>query len=122
MECSCTVLVDHAATPGGYKKTTREARRPHRCCECGGRIKRGDAYLYESGIWDGEPEGYKTCLDCESLRVAFFGGWTFTQIWGDFYNEFEGHDVPESCISKLTPKARGRVCDWIECRWEDEED
>lgn len=45
------------------------ARRPHKCCECGGRIQVGETYHRMSGVWDGEPSVYKVCPECEILRA-----------------------------------------------------
>lgn len=44
------------------------ARKRHKCCECGGLILEGERYVMVSGIWEGEPERFKTCLDCDALR------------------------------------------------------
>ena len=122
MECSCDIDVDHDGGPVCHKEKIRKAKKPHLCCECGLPIKSGDHYLYESGIWDGTPQEYKTCLDCKSIRDVFFRSWVYTQIWDYFCEEFKGLVVPESCISELTPKARSRVCHWIENQWRDEEE
>jgi hypothetical protein len=45
-----------------------KARKRHKCCECGGLILEGETYVRVSGIWDGEPERFKTCIECEALR------------------------------------------------------
>ena len=54
--------------PACYRYVLRTARRPHVCCECGGRIEAGEQYHYHSGVWDGEASDHKVCLDCEALR------------------------------------------------------
>jgi hypothetical protein len=46
-----------------------KARKRHKCCECGGLIMEGEQYIRVSGIWDGEPERYKVCVDCDALRT-----------------------------------------------------
>ena len=46
----------------------RKARKEHKCGECRKSIERGDKYQYISGIWEGEPSSYKTCLSCAKLR------------------------------------------------------
>lgn len=54
-------------TPEAFRQYERKARIPHQCCECGGTIQPQEQYLYISGIWEGEPESYKRCLDCVEL-------------------------------------------------------
>lgn len=64
--CSC----DTADMPEVFDSMWRKARKPHRCVECSRGIKPGDRYEYASGIWDGEPDSYKTCARCVRLRKA----------------------------------------------------
>ncbi|RLB94621.1 MAG: hypothetical protein DRH26_00705 [Deltaproteobacteria bacterium] len=120
MECSCTINIDHEGGPDCYREKIVTARKKHRCYECFQDIQPGEQYEYVSGIWDGDPQAYKTCLDCKSIRDTFFDSWTYTQVWDDFHDNFYLEDIPESCISKLTPGSRDRVCEWIESGWEDE--
>lgn len=54
--------------PSAFSEKERKARKPHECCECNQEIKIGEKYQYCSGIWDGEPSSYKTCLSCLTLR------------------------------------------------------
>jgi hypothetical protein len=54
--------------PEVFTLTKRKAKKRHRCCECRGWIEIGEKYEYTSGIWDGEPSDYKTCLGCAELR------------------------------------------------------
>lgn len=44
------------------------ARKDHRCCECDGVIKKGEKYHRHHGIWEGEANTYKVCLECELIR------------------------------------------------------
>ena len=59
--------------PQAYKEVIRKARKEHWCCECRQEIAVGEVYEYVSGIWDGEPRSYKTCLSCAQLRSEFAG-------------------------------------------------
>lgn len=122
MECSCTTSIDHGCGPSCCNEKIRTAKKQHSCYECGNLINRGDKYEYTSGIWDGDPRSYKTCLDCKSLRDVFFRSWIYTQIWDDFRESFDLDSIPEKCLAALTPGARARVCEMIEACWEDEED
>ncbi len=59
------------------------AHKDHKCCECRGTIKKGEQYHRNFGIWDGEAETFKVCLDCELLRndidkdVKYADEWTY---------------------------------------------
>ncbi len=55
-------------TPSAFTETERKARKAHKCCECRQIIGIGEKYQYCSGIWDGVPDSYKTCLSCLTLR------------------------------------------------------
>ena len=46
----------------------RKARKEHRCIECHVPIAPGELYEFISGIWDGEPDSYKTCRACAFKR------------------------------------------------------
>lgn len=54
--------------PSCYREIRRRARNIHRCGDCKGEIKQGEFYLYISGIWEGTPENYKRCPDCQHIR------------------------------------------------------
>lgn len=54
--------------PQAYDHITRKARKDHRCCECRGLITKGETYEYHSGVWDGRPDSFKICSDCNVLR------------------------------------------------------
>lgn len=62
--CGC----DNASQPDAIWKRMRTARKAHKCDECRRAINRGDSYEMVSGIWEGEPNSYKTCEACVILR------------------------------------------------------
>jgi len=127
MNCGCMIETDYDSGPSCFKEQDRKARKPHKCHECRRVIQVGEVYRYESGVWDGRPEQFHICLDCLSLRKAFFCGFTYGTIWGDFHsqlNDVDG-DVSWSALAALTPKAREEAIRLIEEVWdniEDEED
>ncbi len=53
--------------PGCFNSITRTARKDHKCCECWRTIKAGEKYQYSSGVWDGEPDSFKQCLNCHDI-------------------------------------------------------
>ena len=64
--CNC----DMADSPSAFRSTVRTARKTHRCVECRREITQGDRYEFASGVWDGSPSSFKTCLRCVLLRAA----------------------------------------------------
>ena len=54
--------------PAAYHQESRRARKEHRCCECGGRIVKGESYNYHSGVRDNQGRSFKVCVDCDRLR------------------------------------------------------
>lgn len=64
--CRC----DNAEYPSASRMIMRKAAKAHWCTECGKEIRKGDRYQYISGIWDGRPDEFKTCLPCVAMRDA----------------------------------------------------
>ena len=123
MECSCSVDVCSDGAITVLKEKIVTAKKEHKCSECGRKIKKEESYEYASGVWETKLNIYKTCLDCLSLRKQFFkDGFCYNAIWEMFEEEFRDTEIPESCISKLTPGARAKVCVFIEWCWENDED
>jgi hypothetical protein len=84
--CGCDV-----DAPSCYREEERTARLAHRCCECTGEIKPGDRYQYASGVWDGAPSSFKTCLLCVAAKKGYVAqlhwsdcGVCFTQLYDDW--------------------------------------
>lgn len=98
------------------------ARKEHRCGECGKLINKGEKYELYRGVWEGEIHCEKTCLDCVTLREAFYtkGGYMFGNI-KDAVREhvlYELHgDVSSDCILPLSPGARDFVFDLVQEAW-----
>ncbi|MFK3873082.1 hypothetical protein [Pseudoalteromonas rhizosphaerae] len=57
--------------PSAFSETVRKARKQHACCECSQKISVGENYQYCSGVWDGKPDSYKTCLSCLKIRENY---------------------------------------------------
>lgn len=58
-------------TPSAFNEIMRKAKKEHKCCECSNQIKPSEKYQYCSGVWDGVPNSYKTCLSCVKLRENY---------------------------------------------------
>ena len=123
MDCSCEI---DASDCGDYEpcafinEKSHVARKPHRCSECRRTIAPGERYQYISGKWGGSLDVFKVCSDCEQARAVFFtNGYPLGAIWDEISSlvyDTNG-DIPEACISRLTPRAREKVCEWVEDAW-----
>ena len=56
--------------PTFYNIKDTTAKKLHICCECGGKIKRGNQYEYVSGKWEIFTI-FKTCAECVKAREKF---------------------------------------------------
>lgn len=125
--CSCIYVNDCESFPDFFTKAIRKARKVHKCGECSREIQPGEKYEYYSGRYEDKFSVYKTCLDCVSIRKAFFcEGYFFEMIHDDLQNHIEylNGEISEDCIKDLTPGARAIVCELIEKEWKiwDEDD
>lgn len=55
--------------PSLFTESYPRARRPHQCCECLRRIEPGEHYYCASGRWDGDFLRFKSCWQCQSMRL-----------------------------------------------------
>lgn len=120
MECSCNISPTWGVGPSFSDQRIQIANEEHFCGECKRKILPKEKYEYVSGIWDDYFEEYITCIDCLSVADVFFKkGRIYSGIWEIFTDQFgyPDSDIPESCISKLTPVARAKVCRFIEKKW-----
>jgi hypothetical protein len=118
-ECGCDAGNDYSGDESQWGvREVHKAGKDHICSECNAEIKKGSGYFYHTVFMYKDIQNFKVCLDCQSVIWQFFsGGWMFSTIWDTlsdylYYNWSE--DLPSSCISKLTPKARDKVCDIIQ--------
>ena len=126
-ECSCIYVGDYDG-PSMHSKSHRKARKTHQCSECERNILPGEEYEYVFGVWAGDTNQFKTCLDCLSVRDSFFcEGIVYGGIWElvpEHILELNG-EVSSDCIVPLTPRAREIICELIEEQWriwDDDED
>lgn len=116
-DIGCCVFGPADNGPSCSSSTVRTARKDHRCCECREIIGKGQRYEYLSGVWDGSPASFKTCLSCVEIRQHFAGKCddqdsmpTLGQLWSDIEDNF----FPEMraggpCLDGLSPEAKGRM-------------
>jgi hypothetical protein len=102
------------------RAVVRTARKEHVCIECGEAITPGTRYEFTSGIWDGIPDAFKTCLSCVEIRNHFgCEGWVIGQVWSDLEeNFFPDMKAGGPCMEGLSPAAKGRLFErrlkWLE--------
>lgn len=123
-DCACIVVDDYDA-PSFYERRTRKARVTHTCFECGREISPGETYEAAVGCWNGKVDVFKTCADCLSIREAFFcDGFEHGGMWETMWDHIRALDgeIPSSCLTPLTPKAREDVCEQIEACWGEDDD
>jgi len=65
--CACSFDSDDYA-PACLWVRKPKARKAHVCVECGAEIKSGEVYERTSGVWDGRPDSFATCLPCARIR------------------------------------------------------
>lgn len=121
MECSCKVNCDVDDYSTMLSDKIVKARKFHKCGECCRAIEPGEKYRREVTLYDGRIDSCVTCLDCNSIRNQFFISFYWGQIlemFDEFVREVDG-EIPEKCISGLTPAARDYVCCRIEDLWND---
>lgn len=72
--------------------TEPKARKEHKCCECGGTIRRGERHKRVSSLYDGRWSTFRRCADCAvtacDLKQLLEGyGSCLCDFWGDMRGE-----------------------------------
>jgi len=122
VECACEFEADVDEICEALKDNIVIARKGHHCDECHDPILPGQKYRYETLVYEGRVFTHKTCLDCDSIRRHLCGCFQFGEIRQLVKEGIAQECIPsESQISRLTPAARGWVCEIVEELWEDED-
>lgn len=109
--------------PVNFWPSTPKARKEHRCYECKRAIQPGEQYHRDSGKWEESFYSFKVCLVCREITNEFFcEGFSYGRVLDDLYEHIHGNgcSISERCLAKLSPAARGYVCDLIEECWKRE--
>lgn len=131
MDCSCQINIDidyYHYEEISCNQTT--AANNFKCCECNEIIPANDKHWVDimKATWENPPkiDIFRTCIDCMSVRNEIFCDFQFESMWELLYDYLADDGlIPESCIVKLTPKARDTIYNAIEEVWkhfEDEDD
>jgi len=116
MGCSC-IAVDADECYETLSRGTPVARKEHTCGECGREIVPGENYERYEGIFDGHIDTHKTCLDCVSVRDAFFCSWIYGNIWEDLREQLTWGGLSWSSIPECTEAAKEKIFAMIEEYW-----
>ena len=69
--------------PSAYEERIVTGRKPHRCCECRRVMPVGERQEIASGIWDGTPARFRTCLSCAAIRSWLAAEIRAGRLYGD---------------------------------------
>lgn len=105
-----------------YSDRLVTARKPHKCCECGGAIGSGQRYQRASGKNDGNLWTEATCAVCAEIRAAFVcGTWIFGELWESIRETmFPIWETlgPLDCLAKLTTLGAREKCRAEYAKWQ----
>ena len=59
--------------PKVFEEVARVARKEHICCACGETVRKGDQYIYSTGLWENGWEHFKHCLRCRAILNELYG-------------------------------------------------
>lgn len=117
-ECACVIETSDYEPAACFSETDRTERKAHVCCECSRTIEPGETYRHESGVWDGRPASYRTCVDCVSIRNTYTCGYIYGMLLVSLREYIEETDGQLGGLDKLTPAARERVIGLIQEQWD----
>jgi|SRR5579863_434117 len=122
-DCSVCLTVDESVVCDVFRQQNVRARKPHRCCECGRLIAKGELHQLCNMLCEGEWSAERTCLVCAEIRKAFY---CHGEMIGEFWSQMEDYAFPEitqgsDCLKKLTTVEAKRYFakryrDWKEAR------
>lgn len=106
-----------------FAEDTREAKKNHKCGECGRMIQRSEVYHRAVGKCEGDWFVAKTCPECAEIRTVLICGEYF---YGCLWEDIQEHIYPEflrvgpsECLAELPSKAARRKLDVHFRAWAD---
>lgn len=97
--CICVDIDDECTL---LRRTTRTARKEHKCVECRCVITLGQRYEEDVTLFEGEFAVYKTCVICVRIRDSLFEcGWYYGHVWEAIHEAFcvdWNEDEDDFCI------------------------
>lgn len=105
-----------------YSEKMVTARKPHRCCECGDVIERGQRYERATGKSDDTMWSESTCAPCAEIRDAFVcGSWLYGRLWESIEESMFfvwDRSGPLDCLAKLETLGARNKCRERYARWQ----
>lgn len=86
-----------------FSQQTVKARKTHQCCECKSDIRPKTFYEKVEGLWDGEFNTYKTCIDCVNLRKVLGKYYEDDLYYGDLVSVLQEIELTEENRDEITP-------------------
>jgi hypothetical protein len=98
-------------SPDFYSEKLVTARKPHKCCECGKEIAKGEKHWLCRGKWDGEISVHRQCTICREIALKYgCDGFAFGQVWEQLTeNLFPTMRI--GCLDGLSAAAKQKVMD-----------
>ncbi len=104
---SCITIPIDEDTWTFFAEKLRTAKKIHKCTECNENIYPKQKYMYETGLYDGVFQTYKTCSACLELRNKYFHSWIFGCILDDLYYHLD--DLSLTDMDNLSPEAQTKI-------------
>lgn len=119
MDCLINMDINDFEYETVRQKVYAAVNSKHTCCECDQPVKKGQKYeLFIGRDESGRKDVYYTCIDCLSVRNAFFYDFQFTALWDTLDQEFEDGNIGGECLAKnllkCTESARVDIAKFIE--------
>lgn len=110
-DCGVCITHDFDGPADVWESRIRTARKPHKCCECGGAIEAKKRYEYYTVLYDGSWSHHATCLICAEIAEAFCcDGRFFGNLWNEFYEDDIWPSLTTACFDKLqSPEAKAEL-------------
>lgn len=97
--------------PSIHHASTRTARKHYSCGECGTAIAPGDQYEYVFGVWNSDPDVFRTCAHCVMLRTEFLA-WAGCSCWTYGRVLWEAEDAVADSGDLRATRAERRRATW----------
>lgn len=100
-ECACSCDYDFDLPEFFRTNRIKSAKVEHECCECEGKIERGQPYMKCVGKWEGEIDTFNICSSCCAIGTDLLGGcWSFGDMWNRIQECYglEEEALPQSLI------------------------
>ena len=128
MKMDCNFNINN----GDYENDTEvfgkriEIKEKQQCCECNQyfkpttKMRKEEVFEWneDEQDYDDKPvQEYYICIDCLSVRNAFFECWVYERIWENLWDRLRDQLPGWMYMTRLTKRARDKICDHLEECW-----